>query len=237
MSGANARDHRERDVPAALTLGVDEAGRGPAIGEMVVAVVGLTPTQAAELATLGVADSKSFGASAAAKRKRAGLAAQIRAVASYCGLRVAAVEVIDQRVARGELNQLERELAGALLTEALGATPEGTPTQIYADGAKVFGPLGASFANVYAVDHGESIHVAVAAASIIAKAHRDALFAQICARYAGDFGEIGGGGYLNPPTRAFLTAYAQRHGALLPEARRSWPYPFLAAFVADLPLR
>ena len=41
------------------------------------------------------------------------------------------------------------------------------------------------------------------------------------ARYRADFGELAGGGYLNPPTRAFLAAYHARFGDLPPEAETS----------------
>ncbi len=80
-------------------------------------------------------------------------------------------------------------------------------------------------ATLEAVNDGEAAHVSVAAASILAKHARDQAFAEIASRYHEDFGPLGGGGYLNAPTRAFLDAYARRHGGLPPEARRSWGAP------------
>ena len=62
----------------------------------------------------------------------------------------------------------------------------------------------------------------MAAASIVAKDARDRAFAVIARRYAEEFGEIRGGGYLNAATRRFLEAYEERYGALPPEARRTW---------------
>ncbi|MBK9072119.1 MAG: hypothetical protein IPL79_14110 [Myxococcales bacterium] len=212
-----------------ITLGIDEAGRGPAIGEMVVAAVAVTEAQALRLRALGVADSKSFGAGARAKSRRAELAAAIGDIADFAQLEVATVEVIDERVTRGELNVLERELATALIVRA--EQRSGPCARIVADGTAVFGPLSSRHPALEAHNGGEDVHIAVAAASVIAKAKRDALYAEICARYADDFGEIRGGGYLNDATRAFLVAYAKLHGRLLPEARRSWPYPFLATYV------
>jgi len=38
---------------------------------------------------------------------------------------------------------------------------------------------------------------------------------------------VRGGGYGNAATHRFLRAYAERFGRLPPEARRSWPYPYL----------
>src|SRR5687768_7936280 len=45
-----------------LTLGIDEAGRGPAIGPMVMAAVVLDTPAARRLTRAGLADSKSYGA-------------------------------------------------------------------------------------------------------------------------------------------------------------------------------
>lgn len=212
-----------------ITLGIDEAGRGPAIGEMVVAAVAVTAAQAAQLHALGVADSKAFGASAQAKRRRAELAAAITQIAAFASYEVASVAVIDARVARNELNVLERELAATLISRAI--THAGDCHHIVADGVNVFGPLREQFPQLVAHNGGEQAHVAVAAASIVAKVQRDALFELICQRYHNEFGPISGGGYLNAATRAFLSAYARAYGRLLPEARASWPYPFLADLV------
>ena len=67
----------------------------------------------------------------------------------------------------------------------------------------------------------------MAAASVVAKDRRDRLFASIATRYAHLFGAVSGGGYANARTRGFLRAYASRFRRLPPEARRSWPYPYL----------
>jgi len=92
----------------------------------------------------------------------------------------------------------------------------------------LFRPLAARFPRLEALNNGESKHASVAAASILAKDRRDQLFACIAARYAPLFGKLGGGGYGNSKTREFLVAYAKRFRGLPPEARRSWPYPYLA---------
>ena len=86
----------------------------------------------------------------------------------------------------------------------------------------MFAPLRTQYPRLRAVNDGESAHVSVAAASILAKDARDTAFAAIAARYEDAFGRIRGGGYLNAATRRFLDAYAQTHGGLPPEARHSW---------------
>lgn len=200
----------------ALTLGIDEAGRGPILGPMVLAAVALDAGAARALTRAGVADSKTFASRPDAHAIRAQLAVLIRARASFVAIAVCEPDEIDRRVDRGELNVLERERAAVLI----GAAPP--CKRIIADGERLFAPMRADFPELRAYDRGESRHVAVAAASIVAKDERDRRFAVVRDRYRADFGEIAGGGYLNPPTRAFLAAYRARFGCLPPEARRSW---------------
>jgi ribonuclease HII len=202
-----------------LVLGIDEAGRGPGLGPMVVAAVALDERAARLLAERGVRDSKAFGSTDKARAKRAELRLAVQELAIWVGLEVCSVATIDDHVSRGELNLLERTCAVRLI--------EGAPTcaRVIADGRTLFSPLQARYPHLEACDHGESAHVAVAAASICAKTQRDALFAEIALRYLAEFGPLRGGGYLNPPTRAFVTEYVRRHGHLPPEARRTWPWP------------
>lgn len=205
-----------RTIRGALTLGIDEAGRGPVLGPMVLAAVALDAGAARALTRAGVCDSKQLGAGAAAIARRAELAAFIRGRAPHVALCVVDAAEIDARVERNELNLLERERACVLIDGAPGCA------RIIADGARMFAPLRERYPGLRAYDRGESRHVAVAAASIIAKDERDRQFATIAARYRDEFGELTGGGYFTPPTTAFLDAYWARHRALPPEARRTW---------------
>lgn len=207
--------------PNRRTFGVDEAGRGPIIGPMAIAVVAVDRRGAAALRRCGVADSKSFGFGADACARRAELAAKVRARAVAWGLKLVDVDEIDHYTRRGQLNALERRVACELLRE-LAATVE---ERIVCDGRALFSPLRALFPALHAVDNGESAHVSVAAASIIAKDARDVAFAQIAARYEPEFGPITGGGYINAATKRFLAAYRERHNGLPPEARKSWGAP------------
>jgi ribonuclease HII len=201
-----------------LVLGIDEAGRGPALGAMVIAAVALEPSASRRLTRAGVTDSKSFGSGEKAHHLRCQLATLIEGHAAYFSLEVCEVHTIDSYVARGALNVLERERAEALV--------RGAPLckRIVADGRQLFGALRGMFPHLEASDRAESRHVAVAAASILAKVRRDDLFARIAARYEPDFGPILGGGYCNSRTRAFTDAYRARFGRLPPEARTTWPW-------------
>jgi ribonuclease HII len=213
--------------PERITMGIDEAGRGPAIGPLVMAAVSLSTKAAAALTRAGLTDSKAFGAGPIAHERRLELAAKVHALASFVAHEVVSTEIIDERVARGELNQLEREVAVRLINQAP------PPQRMIADGQRMFAPLCARYPTLVAMDRAEARHASVAAASVIAKTIRDVHFAEICARYAAEFGPITGGGYVNDGTRRFLRAYAERYGSLPTEARRSWPHPYVADLLGD----
>ena len=201
-----------------LVLGIDEAGRGPGIGPMVLAAVALDNVSQLFLERAGVRDSKAFGSSMAGRQARARLASLVRERASWVSVEVCDVADVDAYVARSALNVLERERAGLLIRRAP------TCSRIIADGRTLFSPLTAEFAHLEAVDRAESVHTAVAAASICAKALRDELFEAIACRYQADFGALRGGGYVNTATMVFVAEYVRRHGQLPPEARKSWPW-------------
>jgi ribonuclease HII len=210
-----------------LTLGIDEAGRGPAIGPMVVAAVALDTRAAQKLTRAGLRDSKAYGAGPDARARRAEMAVRVRELARYVQLEAIPAAHIDERVLRKELNVLEREIATRLI--------EAGPTchRIIADGKRMFAPLCARFPTFESHDDGESKHASVAAASVVAKVERDTLIERILGRFAGEFGEIAGGGYVNDATRRFIRAYVLRHRELPPETRRSWPHPYVRDLIGD----
>jgi ribonuclease HII len=186
---------------------------------MVLAAVVLDERAAELLAERGVRDSKAFGSSAKARETRAKLRQSVEELATWVGIEVCGVETIDEYVSRGALNLLERERAVRLIEAAPACG------RVVADGRTLFSPLTARYSHLEAHDKGESVHVAVAAASICAKAQRDALFDEIARRYQPEFGPLRGGGYVNPLTHAFVAEHVRRHGHLPPEARTSWPWP------------
>jgi len=73
-----AKQRPRSPAPIKVTLGIDEAGRGPAIGPMVMAAVALDSRAASALTRKGLCDSKTYGAGDEAHEVRANLAAEIR---------------------------------------------------------------------------------------------------------------------------------------------------------------
>jgi ribonuclease HII len=222
-------------IPNRLTLGIDEAGRGPAIGPMVMAAVALDSRSAAVLTRAGLCDSKTYGAGEDAHAVRCELDKQIRSRAKF----VTTIEVehseIDERVSRGELNVLEREVASRMIEEAKGSLEQ--IDKIIADGKRMFAPLCARFERFESHDRAEERHAAVAAASVVAKVIRDDRFNRIKQQYEDELGPIAGGGYANAATRKWLRAYVERHGKLPAEARLSWPYPYVIDLIGDVQLK
>ena len=213
---------RRNPIPNRLTLGIDEAGRGPAIGPMVMAAVAIDSKTAAALTRMGLRDSKAFGAGEDAHALRTELAAEVRKRAVFVLVHEIECDEIDRRVCRGELNALEREVAGKLIERAPACD------KIIADGKRMFAALTLRYEQFISVDRAEEHHASVAAASVVAKVVRDDRFHAIKAKYEPELGPITGGGYANAATRKWLRAYVERYGRLPDEARKSWPYPFVA---------
>lgn len=214
---------------ATTTLGIDEAGRGPLLGPMVMAAVILDKRASTRLKRAGVDDSKRWsGEDAHAERCR--LAQLVREQASYFAVANIDVRTVDEWCSKGGLNRLEQTVAERMIVTAPPAE------RIVCDGKRLFSPLRARFSHLLAEDNADSKHTAVAAASLLAKTRRDELWHLIAARYRHDLGELcdRGGGYVNAATRAFVRAYVQKHGRMPPEARRSWPWDFVADLLPEL---
>lgn len=179
------------DEPVA---GVDEAGRGPLAGPVVVAAVVLHGDRPLP----GLADSKRLTA-----RRRAELAARIREEA--CALAVVSLtpgEIDDLNILRASLEGMRRAVAAL----------EPRPGRVMVDGnhsPQLDCPC-------EAVVGGDGTIAAISAASILAKVARDEYMTELDARFPG-YGFARNKGY---PTREHLEAL-YRLGPC-PEHRRSF---------------
>lgn len=196
-----------------MLAGVDEAGRGPVLGPLVVAAV-LVESQE-PLRELGVRDSKLL-----APRRREELEPRIRALARRVETAVIPAEELNRRMPRTNLNKIEAWAFAGLLRRLQPA--EAVLDACDVDAAR-FGRSVAAKARlpacvIRAEHEADANHPVVAAASIVAKVLRDRLMAELAARH----GACGSGYSHDPATRAFLQDWVARHGALPPFARHEW---------------
>lgn len=166
----------------ALVAGVDEAGRGPLAGPVVVAAVILDPRRP----LAGIADSKALRAA-----QRDTLALLIRAHALAWSVIAVAVEEIER------LNILGATLAG--MSRALAALAP-APTLALIDGNRLPRELPCPARTIVGGDASEP---AIGAASILAKTTRDALMLELDALHPG-YGFAQHKGYPTPEHLAAL---------------------------------
>ncbi|MGA2971763.1 MAG: ribonuclease HII [Candidatus Bathyarchaeia archaeon] len=204
-----------------LIAGVDDAGRGPIIGPLVVAGVLLGEDRDRELLAMGVKDSKLL-----TPEVRTQLAPKIRALAT----KVSAVEVqpkeIDEVVLHGgklrKLNFLEAQLMAQVITEL-------SPEEVYVDASDVneqrygetireFLPAALRKIKVVSEHHADRTYPVVSAASIIAKVRRDEAVEALRRQY----GNFGSGYITDARTLNFLREWRRTHDEYPPIVRLSW---------------
>ena len=175
--------------------GVDEAGRGPLAGPVVVAAVILDPARPIK----GLADSKVLSAT-----RRDQLALEIRAQVLAFAICIVEAEEIDQ------LNILGATMAG--MSRAVAALSI-LPTLALIDGNLVPKDLSC---RGQAIVRGDATEAAISAASILAKTERDRIMCELDAIHPG-YGFAKHKGY---PTAAHVESL-QRLGPC-PQHRRSF---------------
>jgi ribonuclease HII len=134
--------------------GVDEVGRGALFGPVVAAAVVL-PTKTAKLQRMGLRDSKQL-----TREEREQMDREIR----KCALAFAIGEVDAETIDRINIYQASR-LAMRLAIDALGCMPD----HLLIDAMRIDHPCAQT-----KLIYGDSISISIAAASVIAKVHRDA---------------------------------------------------------------
>ncbi|APW96416.1 ribonuclease HII [Halobiforma lacisalsi AJ5] len=205
-----------------MPFGVDEAGKGPALGSMFAAAVHLE-----EPAVLpdGIADSKRLSPS-----RRDALAETIR---EDDRISVGVAEVPPERIDDPEtdMNSLTVRAHAAAIEDALADVAADDRIAGLCDAcdtdadrfarrvADACGPFeGEGTLEVDARHGADDDSPLVGAASIVAKVERDAHVAAI----ADEYGDVGSGYPGDSTTREFLSDYVAEHGELPPFARSSW---------------
>jgi len=194
-----------------MICGVDEAGRGPVIGPMVVAGV---CADEKEIEALGVKDSKKL-----TPKRREYLAERIKEVATQIIIRVVEPEEIDKMRENMTLNEIEVEIFADIISKLEGEI-------IYVDAADVDEERFARDieekigrdVKIVSKHKADALYPIVSAASIIAKVERDRIIREI----SEEIGDFGSGYPADERTKRFLEDYYREHGELPPHTRRSW---------------
>ena len=196
-----------------MICGVDEAGKGPVVGPLVVAAVAVN--NANDIANLGIKDSKQL-----TKSKRKELANLIKEKFNF------AVEIIEPRIVdeyrrRNKLNELNREAFERLISKL-------DPNVAYVDAADVnenrFGSqIKASLTNkkdtdVISMHKADAKIEVVAAASIIAKETRENEIEKLKDK----IGDFGSGYPSDERTIKFLKSFYADNGKWPTGTRESW---------------
>lgn len=217
-----------------LLLGIDEAGRGSALGSLVICGYAIEGERLAALEALGLRDSKTLTPS-----RRAVLAAALRAFGGRRLIVRLRAREVDAAVRHGGLNAAEirgfvrlirRVRPAVVYLDALTSRPDRFGRQIEAllGPEQVEGPGGLP-TRVVAENRADAKYAVVQAASILAKVTRDAELSRLRRRG----GALGSGYPSDPVTRSYL-ASALRHAVLPPFIRRSWRTLAILAAEANL---
>ena len=217
------------DPPRGTThlVGVDEAGRGPVIGPLVVAALAV-PVEGGEdeLRGLGVRDSKKL---APARREAVyeGLVGYPHEVIEV------SAENVDALRSTASLNVIEARVFASVVLHLLTALGEGARVAVYMDAADtsesvfernfrsslVDAPEAERLVHVVSRHEADDTFPVVSAASVVAKTRREAAIARIHEELGEDFGS----GYPSDArTISFLEKWIMEKGVLPPHTRMSW---------------
>ncbi len=198
--------------------GVDEAGRGPAIGPLVVGGVLFDEETAEALPSMGVKDSKKLS-----PKRRESLEGEIMDLADSWAFFDLQPRTIDKVVNRGvvyrKLNYLEAMAMAKVIRDLAPhraiVDPADTVIDRFVGDIKRVIPPGIE---VHGESHADDIYPVVSAASILAKVRRDRFVAELREEH-GDFGS----GYSSDrKTVSFLESWFEDRNDCPPFMRCSW---------------
>jgi len=191
-----------------VKCGCDEAGRGPVIGPMVIAVVCGNDDV---LRALGVRDSKTLS-----PQRREALFERIHEVSESISHVTVKEEEIDRAVSQNGLNMLEAQVISGMIREGneyVIDCPDINEKRFTDLLVKMTGNI-----NIRAEHKADLKYPLVSAASIVAKVLRDREIARIRV----EIGDFGSGYPSDPRTVEFLRSYFKKNGRLPPHIRKSW---------------
>ena len=199
-----------------LIAGIDEAGRGPCIGPLVISVACIEKRDEEKLIELGVKDSKLLSA-----RERERQFRELKKILKEFRFVRIEAEEIDSLRDRKSLNEVEAMRVGELL-EGLEEKPEvvyvDSPDVISSEFEKRIRKF-ISFNPIIRAEHkADQKYPVVSAASIVSKVERDSALKEL----EKDFGPLGSGYPHDEITIGFLRKYLHQNNSLPFIARKSW---------------
>ena len=200
------------------SLGIDEAGRGPVIGPLVVAGVHLKKEHEPQLKDLGITDSKLLS-----PKKRENLEKEIKKIAINVRVIIISAKQIDNDMKNMSLNHIEMNAMAKIINQ----TPDAKKTIIdLPSNSKTFTQeleaKTTTKTKITAEFKADLNYTSVSAASIIAKTERDRQIRQIEKKHNIS---LGSGYPSDPNTKTFLKEHIesmQSHDTLPDYIRSSW---------------
>ena len=195
-------------------LGIDEAGRGPVIGPLIVAGVVIPDEKVQILERMGIKDSKKLSPS-----RRKLLSRKLKNMFEYETVEITAKDIDNLRAKDVNLNEIEKIAmlkiidsldADCIIIDSVDVKPERLEKEI----KSAFNDV-----KVISEHKADDKYIQVAAASIIAKYERDSIIEQLKKEYK-KVGELGSGYPSDPKTKKFLENFTYEE---MPEiVRKSW---------------
>ena len=181
-------------------LGIDEAGRGSVLGPMVIAGVIVPEKMEKVLERMGVKDSKRL-----TPNRRTILSRKLKKMFEYEIVVISALEIDQMRADGINLNDIEKNAMRDLIIKL---NPEKAIVDAVDVKAERFQEnlCESTGVNVIAEHKADDKYIEVSAASIIAKAERDAQVAEINKEFI-KMGGIGSGYPSDPTTKEFLSNF------------------------------
>ena len=198
--------------------GVDDAGRGPIIGPLVIAGVLFDEKDLPKLMDLGVKDSKRLS-----PRRREELAAQIKELALKYHVAMLSPAEIDRVVETGKrlhkLNRLEAQTMAKVITILKPDVAYVDASDVLADRFKQHIAENLTFKVKIMSEHKADVkYPIVSAASILAKVERDRALSALQEKY----GNMGCGYPTDSSTIKFLENWIRKFGSYPDFVRKSW---------------
>ena len=201
-----------------LISGVDEAGRGPVIGPLIIAGVSIEETDIPKLVDIGVKDSKLLS-----PKRRETLASQIKELAHnwhIISLSPAEIDrVVESKIKLHKLNRLEAQAMASVIAVL-------KPDVAYVDASDVLADrFGEHIAEnlpfklkIVSEHKADKKYPVVSAASILAKVEREKVISQLQKKH----GNIGCGYPSDSNTIKFLEDCIRKFGSYPDFVRKSW---------------